>query len=96
MLTRRSLLGGGIAVAVAPAAVALQYNPLPLKYETVFNGEDVVWTARTSEISPVVIYRHAGVWGPGKGAPLTAQEFDNNFYELQKAIQELIDLLNAK
>lgn len=36
-----------------------------------------------------IIYRTAGTWGAGKGSPLTAEEIDNNFFELLERAADL-------
>lgn len=44
-----------------------------------------------SSLILTLVYRLAGAWGAGKGANLTAAEFDGNQWELQQAIEELAD-----
>lgn len=38
-----------------------------------------------------ITYKSAGDWGPGKGAPLTAEEIDSNFYQLTQQLTALRD-----
>lgn len=36
-----------------------------------------------------LLYRTAGAWGAGKGANLTAAEVDNNFWDLEQAVENI-------
>ncbi len=37
-----------------------------------------------------LIFRTIGAWGAGKGSNLTAAEVDENFYDIQQAVNDLI------
>lgn len=36
-----------------------------------------------------LLYRTAGAWGAGKGSKLTSAEVDQNFYDLEQAVEEI-------
>jgi hypothetical protein len=82
---RRNLLKlFGVGLVVPTAAIEAAVKPFTSNPPLLLGHLDY---------KDALTFRGGGEWGTGKGAPLTVQEIDNNFFQLHQRLLRLEEAL---